>query len=78
MLLKDRLLDNSDRTMIYVCDQCGYVGWYDRNAGKYMCPIHKDKSTLYPVTVSYAFKLLLQELMSMAISPRLVLGDKVG
>jgi DNA-directed RNA polymerase, beta subunit/140 kD subunit len=78
MLLKDRLLDNSDRTTIYVCDQCGYIGWYDKNKNKYICPIHGDKSNLFPVTVSYAFKLLIQELMSMIISPRLILEDRVG
>ncbi|TRM79958.1 hypothetical protein DJ522_09050, partial [Sulfolobus sp. F3] len=72
-----RLLDNSDKTTIYVCEQCGYIGWYDRNKNKYVCPIHGDRSNLYAVTVSYAFKLLIQELMSMIISPRLVLEDKV-
>jgi DNA-directed RNA polymerase subunit B len=78
MLIKDRLLDNSDKATIYVCDQCGYIGWYDRNKNRYVCPIHGDKATLYPVTVSYAFKLLIQELMSMVISPRIILGDKIS
>lgn len=78
MLIKDRLLENSDKTTIYVCEQCGYIGWYDRNRNRYVCPIHGDKTTLYPVTVSYAFKLLLQELMSMVMAPRLVLGNKVN
>ncbi len=76
LVLKDRLLDQSDKTVIYVCEYCGFIGWYDRNKGKYVCPIHKDKGKLYPVTVSYAFKLLLQELMSMCIAPRLILGKK--
>lgn len=78
MVLKDRLLDNSDKTTVYVCEQCGFIGWYDRNKNRFVCPIHGDKSNLYPVTVSYAFKLLLQELMSMVIAPRLVLGDRVS
>lgn len=77
MVIKDRLLDNSDKATVYVCEQCGYIGWYDRNKNKLVCPIHGDKTNLYPVTISYAFKLLLQELMSMVISPRLILGDKV-
>ena len=76
LVLKDRLLDQSDKTVVYVCELCGFIGWYDRNKGKYICPIHKDKGKLYPVTVSYAFKLLLQELMSMCIAPRLILGRK--
>ncbi|MEM3209351.1 MAG: DNA-directed RNA polymerase subunit B, partial [Saccharolobus sp.] len=78
MLLKDRLLDNSDKTTIYICEQCGYIGWYDKNRNRYVCPIHGDKSNLYAVTVSYAFKLLIQELMSMIISPRLILEDRVS
>jgi DNA-directed RNA polymerase subunit B len=78
MVIRDRLLDNSDKTTVYVCEQCGYIGWYDKNKNKYVCPIHGDKANLYPVTISYAFKLLLQELMSMVISPRLILGDKVS
>ncbi|EZQ03084.1 MULTISPECIES: DNA-directed RNA polymerase subunit B [Acidianus] len=78
MVIKDRLLDNSDKATVYVCDQCGYIGWYDRNKNRLICPIHGDKANLYPVTISYAFKLLLQELMSMVIAPRLVLGDKVS
>nr|7OK0_B Chain B, DNA-directed RNA polymerase subunit B [Sulfolobus acidocaldarius DSM 639]7OQ4_B Chain B, DNA-directed RNA polymerase subunit B [Sulfolobus acidocaldarius DSM 639]7OQY_B Chain B, DNA-directed RNA polymerase subunit B [Sulfolobus acidocaldarius DSM 639] len=78
MLIKDRLLDNSDKAVVYICDQCGYVGWYDRSKNRYVCPVHGDKSVLHPVTVSYAFKLLIQELMSMVISPRLILGEKVN
>jgi len=78
MLIKDRLLDNADKAAIYICEQCGYVGWFDRNKGRYVCPLHGDKTTLYPVTISYAFKLLVQELLSMAIAPRLVLGEKVS
>ncbi len=77
MLLKEQLLDKSDRTIIYVCELCGHIGWYDRNKGKYVCPVHGDKGRLYPVEVSYAFKLLLQELMSMCIMPRLKLEDIV-
>ncbi len=77
MLLKEQLLDKSDKTVIYVCELCGHIGWYDRNKGKYVCPIHGDKGRLYPVEVSYAFKLLIQELMSMCIMPRLRLEDIV-
>jgi len=76
MLIRDRLLEQSDKTTIYVCELCGFIGWYDRNKGRYVCPIHGDKGKLYPVTISYAFKLLLQELMSMCIAPRLVLENK--
>ncbi len=75
-LLKERLNESSDRTVIYVCEECGLIGWYDRRKGRYVCPIHGEKGKLYAVSVSYAFKLLLQELMSMLIYPKLILGDR--
>ncbi len=76
MLLLERMLKSSDETTIYVCELCGMIGWYNRNKKRLECPIHGDKGRLYPVRVSYAFKLLLQELMSMCIYPRLILRDK--
>lgn len=76
-LLRERLMESSDRTVIWVCELCGHIGWYDRNKKRPICPIHKDQANLYPVEVSYAFKLLLQELMSMMIMPRLIVKRKV-
>ncbi len=77
LLLKEQLLDKSDKTVIYVCELCGHIGYYDRNKGRLVCPLHGEKGKLYPVEVSYAFKLLLQELMSLCIMPRLKLEDIV-
>ncbi len=74
-LLRESIVDRSDRAVIYVCELCGHIGWYDRVRGTYVCPIHGEKGKLKPVEVSYAFKLLIQELMSMCIMPRLRLGD---
>ncbi len=76
ILLKERLLDSSDKYTIYVCEKCGLLGWFDRNKGKYVCPVHGEEGNLVPVEVSYAFKLLLQEMMSMLIYPRIILKDK--
>ncbi len=75
-ILKERLLDSSDKYIVYVCEKCGLLGWFDRNKGKYVCPVHGSEGKLVPVEVSYAFKLLIQEMMSMLIYPRLVLRDR--
>lgn len=75
LLIKERLLDSSDKVTIYVCNTCGHVGWFDRNRNRYVCPIHDDKGELNAVEVSYAFKLLVQELMSMGIAVRLKATD---
>ena len=29
MVLKDRLLDEADKTEIYVCEKCGLIAYYD-------------------------------------------------
>ncbi|MDI9620032.1 MAG: DNA-directed RNA polymerase subunit B [Candidatus Nezhaarchaeota archaeon] len=70
-LLKDRLLEESDRTLIYVCENCGVVAYYDAISDKYKCPLCEEKAKVAQVALSYAFKLLLQELMSLGICPRL-------
>ncbi|MFQ6095815.1 MAG: DNA-directed RNA polymerase subunit B, partial [Candidatus Bathyarchaeia archaeon] len=75
-LLKDRLLEESDKCTIYLCEKCGYIAYYDFRRRKYTCKICGDNAKISPVTVSYAFKLLLQELMSLCISPRLILKER--
>mgnify|MGYP003872136063 CR=1 FL=1 len=77
ILLKDRLLEESDKYVAYVCEKCGFIGYFDVKRGRPVCPLCKDKGSLHPVVMSYAFKLLLQELMSMCIAPRLKLVDRV-
>jgi len=76
MLLRDRLLEESDKYTLYICETCGHIAYYDMKQRKYVCKLCEDKSRISPVVVSYAFKLLLQELMSLCISPKLVLKEK--
>jgi DNA-directed RNA polymerase subunit B len=77
MVLKDRLLDEADKTEIYVCEKCGLIAYYDAKQRKYTCKIDGDQAKISTVVVAYAFKLLLQEMMSLNIAPRLQLKDKV-
>jgi DNA-directed RNA polymerase subunit B len=76
MLLRDRLLEESDKYTLYICETCGHIAYYDMKQRKYVCKLCEDKARISPVIVSYAFKLLLQELMSLCISPRLTLKEK--
>ncbi len=76
LLLKERLLDESDKSEILVCEECGMIGVFDRNKDKMYCPICGDKTVISKVTVSYAFKLLLQELLSLNIFPKMHLKDR--
>lgn len=77
MVLKDRLLEESDKTEINVCERCGLIAYYDVRSRKYMCRVCGDNAKISTVTVAYAFKLLLQEMMSLGIAPRLMLKEKL-
>jgi DNA-directed RNA polymerase beta subunit len=76
VLLKERLLDESDRTQILICEKCGLLAIYDRNRDRTYCPVCGEKTLISTVTCSYAFKLLLQEMMSLGLAPRLILKDR--
>jgi len=43
---------------------------------RYVCRVCGEKARISPVALSYAFKLLLQELMALGIAPRLELKEK--
>jgi DNA-directed RNA polymerase subunit B len=76
MVIKDRLLDESDGIDMYVCAQSGHIAWYDPKRGTYVSPIHGDGAEVYKVQTSYAFKLLLDEMKSLGVAMRLELEDR--
>jgi DNA-directed RNA polymerase subunit B len=43
---------------------------------KYICRIDGDKAVISAVQLSYAFKLLLQELMALGVAPRLEVSER--
>ena len=77
MILKDRLLDESDKSDVFVCERCGLVAYHDVKQRKYVCRICGDKAKVSSVSVAYAFKLLLQEMQSLNVAPRLLIKEKL-
>ncbi|MGC8495774.1 MAG: DNA-directed RNA polymerase subunit B [Candidatus Micrarchaeia archaeon] len=75
LLLKDRMLEQSDKAPIWVCKACGSVGYYDYIKNKPVCP-NCGSSDLEIVEISYAFKLLLDEIKSLHINPKIKLKSE--
>ena len=76
MVIKDRLLDESDGTLQYVCGNpnCGHIAMMDRR-GSLRCTVCGNNTNVHLVQTSYAFKLLLDELLSLGVAMRLQLED---
>jgi len=75
-LLRDRLLEESDKYTVMICETCGLLAYHDVKQNKYICRIDGDKAVISGVQLSYAFKLLLQELMALGIAPRLEVSER--
>jgi len=75
-LLRDRLLEESDRAIVLVCENCGLLSYYDIKQNRYICRVCGEKAVISPAAMSYAFKLLTQELMALGIAARIKLQER--
>ena len=69
-LMQERTFLNSDAYRVHVCDKCGLFAIANLNSSQFECGVCKT-SGISAVYLPYAMKLLIQELMSMQIAPRL-------
>jgi DNA-directed RNA polymerase II subunit RPB2 len=75
IFLKDRLMDQSDAFEIFVCDLCGFLAIGNRKQNIFECKNCDNTVSISLIRIPYACKLLFQELMAMAISPRIISGN---
>lgn len=81
--LKERFMETADSYVCHVCDECGlFASRVLRRIpdGKmsasdinevYKCPSCKNSTNISKVAIPYCFKLLVQEMMSLNIAPRI-------
>ncbi|MFH1257307.1 MAG: DNA-directed RNA polymerase subunit B, partial [Candidatus Micrarchaeota archaeon] len=74
-LLKERMIESSDKTTELICNKCGANAVFDKLKNKTTCPLCESTS-FSEVEMSYAFKLLVDEMKSIGIFPKLNLKDK--
>lgn len=86
--LKERMVDTADAYTVHVCNTCGHFA--QRKKARYLTPYgnHNDificnycinnnvlDYNVYKIKIPYAFKLLIQELMSLNIMAKIKLKD---
>lgn len=80
IFLKEKMVDNSDIFCFQVCDKCGLIAqrlirnnlkYYPTNNDVFGCKACNNKTHISKIICPYAMKLMLQELISMNIVPRI-------
>jgi len=73
LLLKERY--DSDKVVVHICTKCGAMAIKDTIRNRIICPVC-NSNEIEPIEISYAFKLLLEELNSMHIATHFELKNK--
>jgi DNA-directed RNA polymerase subunit B len=73
LLLKERY--DSDKVILHICTKCGAIGIEDNIRGKVTCPMCNSQE-IEPIEISYAFKLLVDEIQSLHIRTKFNLKNK--
>jgi DNA-directed RNA polymerase II subunit RPB2 len=75
-VLHERMMVSSDEYKAPLCEHCGLIGTVVKDLqGEPFCN-QCSKRDIFTVAMPYAGKLLCQELMSMGISPKIILKNK--
>ena len=70
--LKERMLDVSDNYRLFVCNMCGLTASVNPDKNIYKCKSCNNFINFSEIRLPYSCKLLIQELESMSIGPRLL------
>ena len=68
-------MDQSDAYEVFICDLCGFLAVANKKQNIFECKNCENNISISLIRIPYACKLLFQELMAMAISPRIIPGN---
>jgi DNA-directed RNA polymerase II subunit RPB2 len=69
---KERLYDVSDKYSVHVCNKCGMIASYNSKMHIHLCRTCDNRVDFSYAQIPFACKLLLQELTTMNVVPRLL------
>ena len=70
--VKERLYDSSDSFSVHVCNKCGLIASFNNQKNIHLCKTCHNRTDFKYVEIPYACKLMMQELISMNIAPRIL------
>mmetsp|Transcript_36662 Transcript_36662/g.61867 ORF Transcript_36662/g.61867 Transcript_36662/m.61867 type:complete len:1229 (-) Transcript_36662:326-4012(-) len=70
-MMRERLFFHSDKYKVHVCEKCGLICAADLEKKSYYCKGCGNSTQVAQIFIPYACKLLFQELMAMAVTPRM-------
>ena len=65
-------MDVSDKYSVFICNECNMIATGNSHKNIYECKKCKNYGNFTKVYIPYACKLLLQELTTMSIGPRIL------
>ena len=74
LLLKERF--DSDKTIVPIAVESGLIAVHDRYKNRKYCTVNGENTEIVNIEISYAFKLLLDELKTMGIYPKIHVESK--
>ena len=69
---KGRIYDASDKFQVYVCKKCGFIASFNDEKHIHWCKTCDNRTDFALCKIPYACKLLIQELITMNIGPRII------
>jgi DNA-directed RNA polymerase II subunit RPB2 len=70
--VKERLYDSSDSFSVHVCNKCGLIASFNNQKNIHLCKTCQNRTDFKYIEIPYACKLMMQELISMNIAPRIL------